>query len=236
MQTVEQVMAALKQKGSAQTRKVLARHGIPENMFGVKIGDLKPIAKQLKGQQELACALYETDNYDAMYLAGLVADGAQMTKRQLQSWAKNATCGMIAEYAVPGVVCESVHAHDLALKWIDSKQSLVASCGWCTFAGIVATKPDEELNLSEIKLLLKRVVNEIDTTDDRVRYPMNGFVIAVGAYVKPLLSHAKAAAKKIGTVAVDMGETACKVPLATDYIAKVESAGRVGKKRKTLKC
>ena len=60
--------------------------------------------------------------------------------------------------------------------------------------------------------------------------------IGVGTYVKPLLRKAKQAAKKLGTVEVDMGETACKVPVAVDYIAKVESMGRVGKKRKTIRC
>jgi hypothetical protein len=54
--------------------------------------------------------------------------------------------------------------------------------------------------------------------------------------VKPLLKQAKAAAQKIGTVSVDMGDTDCKVPLATSYIAKIESAGRYGKKRKTIRC
>ena len=33
-----------------------------------------------------------------------------------------------------------------------------------------------------------------------------------------------------------MGETACKVPDAVEYIAKVEKAGRLGKKRKTAMC
>ena len=65
---------------------------------------------------------------------------------------------------------------------------------------------------------------------------MNGFVIAVGAYVKPLLKQAEATAKKIGKVDVEMGGTACKVPLATEYIEKIESKDRVGKKRKTIKC
>ena len=59
---------------------------------------------------------------------------------------------------------------------------------------------------------------------------------SVGSYIKPLLKQAKATAKKIGVVSVEMGETACKVPLARDYIKKIESMGRVGKKRKTLKC
>jgi len=65
---------------------------------------------------------------------------------------------------------------------------------------------------------------------------MNGFVIAVGTYVRPLLKEAKEAARKIGEVSVDVGETACNVPLATAYIEKIEAAGRVGKKRKTIRC
>ena len=48
-------------------------------------------------------------------------------------------------------------------------------------------------------------------------------------------SEAKKAADAIGEVTVDMGDTACKVPLASDYIAKIEAAGRVGKKRKTAR-
>jgi hypothetical protein len=61
-------------------------------------------------------------------------------------------------------------------------------------------------------------------------------VIAVASYVKPLLKNAKVAAKTIGTVSVDMGDTACKVPLATEYVEKIEKMGRIGKKRKTIKC
>jgi hypothetical protein len=35
---------------------------------------------------------------------------------------------------------------------------------------------------------------------------------------------------------VDVGDTACTVPLATAYIEKIEAAGRVGQKRKTIRC
>ena len=236
MKTVSDVMTELKNKGSEQTRKTFARHGAPPEMFGVKVADLKVIAKNIKGQQALACELYATGNSDAMYLAGIVADGSQMTKRQLQSWAEGASWHMLSEYTVPGVANESPHVRELALKWIDSKKETIAACGWCTYAGIVAVKQDDELDLAEIKELLNRVVKGINAAPNRVRYTMNGFVISVGAYVQPLLKQAKAAAKKIGAVSVDMGDTACKVPLALDYIEKIESAGRVGKKRKTMKC
>jgi len=83
---------------------------------------------------------------------------------------------------------------------------------------------------------LDRIAKQIDKSSNRVRYTMNGFVIFVGSYVKPLLKQAKATAKKIGVVKCDMGDTACRVPLATSYIEKIEAAGRVGKKRNTIKC
>ncbi|WP_442484623.1 DNA alkylation repair protein [Aeoliella sp. SH292] len=237
MQTIEQVMAALEAKGSAQTRKTFARHGAPvDSMFGVKVGDIKEIAKKIKGNQELALALYDTGNSDAMYLAGMVADGRQMTKAQLNAWAKGATWRMIADSAVAGVAAESPHACELALKWMDSKKPLIASAGWNTYSLYLSVTPDADLDLAEIKTLVERATCEVHSAPDRVGYAMNNFVICVGTYVAPLLKFAKAAAKKIGKVEIDMGDTACKVPLASEYIAKVESMGRVGTKRKSTKC
>jgi 3-methyladenine DNA glycosylase AlkD len=89
MLTCASVMAELKKKGSEKTRETYARHGMAtERMYGVSMADLKVIAKTIKGQQALACELYETGNLDAMYLAGLVADGSQMNKKQLNGWAE----------------------------------------------------------------------------------------------------------------------------------------------------
>ena len=236
MDSVAQVMAELENKGSETTRKTYARHGVVGPMFGVSIADLKLIARKIRGNQALACALYETGNYDAMYLAGLLADGSQMSRKQMQSWADGANSGPIAEYTVPWVAAESPYARELAMKWIASKKESVACSGWNTYAGVVATRPDEELDLGEIATLLDRVVAGISSAPNAVRYTMNGFVIAVGSYVKPLLKQARAAAKKIGAVSVDMGDTSCKVPVALAYIEKIEAAGRVGRKRKTMKC
>lgn len=236
MDTVAEVMSALEKKGNSSTAKTYSRHGAPEATFGVKIGDLKPIAKAIKGKQDLALSLYETGNSDAMYLAGLVADGSQMTKKQIDQWVKSASWYLISEYTVPGVATEHAGARDIAMKWIKSKNEMIASAGWCTYVGVVATRDDSDLDLSEIKDLLKKIEVEIDAAANRVRYTMNGFVIAVGSYVKPLLKQAKQTARKIGVVSCDMGDTACKVPLASEYIEKIEKRGSVGKKRKTIKC
>jgi 3-methyladenine DNA glycosylase AlkD len=205
-------------------------------MFGVKVADLKVIAKKIKGEQALALQLYDSGNYDAMYLAGLVADGSLMSKKALEHWAKGTHCEALCGYTVPWVAAESRYGRELALKWIDSKKEATAVCGWSTYAGIVATRPDEELDLDEIAGLLERMAANAKTAPNKVRYAMNQFVIAVGSYVKPLLKVAKKTARTIGTVSVDMGDTACQVPDAVAYIEKVEAMGRVGKKRKTMKC
>jgi len=238
MTTVATVMAELRKKGTEKTRKTYARHGMAtDNMFGVSVADLKLIAKKIKGEQALACELYQAGNLDAMYLAGMVADGSLMTKPELNAWAEGAAnLQMIAEYTVPWVAVENPHARELALQWMKSKKEGVACSGWCTYAGLVATQPDEALDLAEIESLLDTVVKGIGSAQNRVRYTMNVFVIAVGSYVKPLLKQAKAAARQIGDVSVDVGETACKVPRATAYIEKIEAAGRVGRKRKTMRC
>lgn len=236
MDSVAEIMAELEQLGNETTKSTLIRHGAPEEIFGVKVGDLKKVAKRIKGQQQLALDLYATGNSDAMYLAGIVADGAAMNRATLQKWATNSKWYMIAEYSVPGVACENTAARDLAMKWICAKKEIVQTCGWTTYSGIVAIKDDQHLDLTELQTLMTTIERTISDSPNRVRYTMNGFVIAVGCSVAALLNEAKRVAEQISPVSVDMGTTACKVPLATEFIKKVETMGRVGKKRKTIKC
>jgi len=238
MPTAATILADLKSKGKESTRKIYARHGMDAtHAYGVSVADLKLVAKTIKKQQALALELYGTGNLDARYLAGMVAGGAQMTRDQLNSWAEGASgMQMISEYTVPWVAVESPHGLELALQWIQSPKEHVACAGWCTLSGLIATQPDAALDLKEIESLLQKVEKGIHTAPNRVRYNMNNFIIHVGTYVQPLVKQAKATAQKVGAVSVDVGETACKVPLATEYIAKVESMGRTGQKKKTIRC
>jgi len=236
--TAATILTDLKSKGKENTRKIYTRHGMdPARVYGVSVADLKLIAKTIKKQQALALELYATGIMDAMYLAGMVANGAQMTPAQLNAWAEASTgLPMIAETTVPWVAVENPQGRELALQWIQSPSEQVASAGWNTLSGLVATQPDSALDLKEIESLLQKVEKGIHTAPNRVRYNMNNFIIHVGTYVQPLVKQAKATAQKVGAVSVDVGETACKVPLATEYIAKVESMGRTGQKKKTIRC
>jgi histone H3/H4 len=159
-----------------------------------------------------------------------------MSRKDIQQWAERSTSQGISEYTVAWVAAESEYGWELGMKWIDSPKETIASAGWNTLSGVIAMKPDNELDIATIKKLLQRIVKEIHAAPNRVRYTMNGFVIGVGAYIKELTKDAFEIAKKIGDVYVDMKGTACKVPSAADYIKKMEEKGFIGKKKKTVKC
>jgi hypothetical protein len=171
-----------------------------------------------------------------MYLAGLVADESLVTRDELDDWAKNAYWYMLSEYTVPWLAAESRFGWELALEWIDSPEEMIASAGWSTLSNLVSLKPDEELDLDKLIQLLDHVASNIHQSQNRVRYTMNGFVIAVGSYVESLTDKANEVAASIGKVNVDVGGTSCKVPLATAYIKKIEEKGYIGKKRKSARC
>jgi 3-methyladenine DNA glycosylase AlkD len=222
--------------GTESIKKVLRNHRVQEPFFGVKVGDMKKIQKRIKKDYQLALDLFETGNYDAMYFGGLIADDARMTKQDLNRWANKANGGALESCTVPWVAAGSNHGYSLALEWIESKKENVAVAGWGTLSSLVALKDDAELDLVELKRLLVRVQKTIHQQPNFVRSAMNCFMIALGTYVLPLSDLAVQAAEKIGQVSVDVGDTACKVPLAAEQIQKVKKRGALGKKRKTVKC
>ena len=69
----------------------------------------------------------------------------------------------------------------------------------------------------------------------KIKGTWRGIPTSVGSQVKPLHKPAKAAAKRIGKVSVDIGDTECRVPSASEYIEKVVAKGRLGQKRKGIR-
>jgi len=234
--TVKEVMSELKKLGTEQTRKIWVNHGVTGEFFGVKIGDMKTVQKKIKHDHALSLELYDTKNADAMYFAGLISEPAKMSKEELQHWAETSTWQMLSEYTIAWATSESKYGHEMAMKWIKSKDERIASAGWSTYSCLLALKKDEELNVKEIEELLENIKKNIHKMPNRVKYTMNTFVISVGSYIKALTKKAKAIAKEIGDVEVNVGNTACKIPYAVTYIEKVEARGSIGKKKKTVFC
>ncbi len=234
--TAKEIVAELQTLGNESHKRIMLKHGAQEPIFGVKIEDLKKIQKRIKKDYRLALELYDTGISDAMYLAGLIADDAKMTSENLERWVKKANAPLHSEYTVPWVAAGSPVGPELAQKWIDSKDENIATAGWATLSSWVAITEDANLDQKQLKQLLERVQKSIHQAPNRVRMVMNGFVIAVGTYVEPLHDLAKKTAAQIDRVSVFVGDTACKVPFAPEYINKAKLQGKVGKKRKSAKC
>ncbi|MBE4908509.1 DNA alkylation repair protein [Bacillus luteolus] len=234
--TFEEIMIKLEELGTDQTKQIYLNHGVKEPYFGVKIGDLKKLVKYVKKDHELTLKLYDSGNHDAMYLAGLSVNPKLISKETLQDWVQKAYWYMIAEYTVAQVAAESGYGLELAREWMKSEQEMIAVAGWSTYSNYLSITSNEELDFSEIRDLLNKVRETIHDEHNRVRYVMNGFVISVGSYVPELTKEAKQVAEAIGKVHVDVGNTACKVPLAVEYIEKVVDKNKVGIKRKTCIC
>jgi len=234
--TANEILIELEKYGDAQTKKTLLKHGAREPFFGVKVGDLKKILKKTKKNHELSLELYRTGNSDAMYLAGLMADEHKISESQLDEWIDKAYWFYLSEFAVPWVASETDFGFDIGLKWTQSDQERIASAGWVTLAYYAGVNEDKDLDIQSYSQLLDKVVQEIHHSQNRVRFAMNGFVIAIAVFIKDLTDKANTVAGKIGKVSVDMNGTASKVPLATEYIQKAIEMGQVGKKRKTARC
>jgi 3-methyladenine DNA glycosylase AlkD len=235
--TSKEILRELKPLGRESYKRLLmANHGIREPFFGVPVSELKRLQKRLANDHALALELYETGNYDAMYLAGLIADDGRMTKRDLQRWADGAYARALAGATVAWVAAGSPHGPEMARKWIESAKPLVAAAGWATLGSLVSVRDDADLDLAELRRLLQRVEKTIRQAPDVVRSQMNSFLIAVGTHVTPLTELALEVGARIGPVTADLGANDCRIAFAPDSIRKAQKRGALGKKRKSAKC
>jgi 3-methyladenine DNA glycosylase AlkD len=226
--TLQETLGTLESLGTAQNRKVYARHGAGENTYGVSFADLGKLAKRIKTDQTLAEGLWDSGNSDARSLALQVADYPAMPARKLEAWAKSITYYCHSEVLARQLSSRGVDLLDKAQRWIESKAEYVAATGWYLISILAST--GAELPAGYCEALLERIEREIHGAQNRVRHAMNSAVIGIGIRDERLRKLAIAASGRIGKVHVDHGETGCKTPDAAAYIKK--AADFRGKKKR----
>lgn len=215
------LLAELEQLGTAQNRKVYSRHGVAGPMSGVSYANLGKLSKRLgrdpDAAHELAEQLWESGNHDARVLACMIADPARPSARQLEAWLKPIDNYVLSD-AFSTLAARSPHAPKLGAKWRTSKQEFTAATGWNMLAGAALHAPelDDDVALEQIAT----IEASIHAAPNRTRHSMNQALIALGVRNERLRKAAVAAAKRIGKVEVDHGQTSCKTPDAAAYIAK----------------
>lgn len=216
----EQVMQELEQAGSEQTARTYRRHGVQGPVFGVLTSALEKLRKKIKVDHGLALALWETGNHDARILAAKIADTNQATSEQLEVWV-SALDNYVLSDALAAYVARTPLLANKAVAWSAMPDEWIAATGW----QLIASLAMQEKNLTDTDFLpyLETIETEIHSRANRVRYSMNNALIAIGIRSSMLRERALAVAASIGKVYVDHGETNCKTPDATAYIAKVEA-------------
>lgn len=215
--TLAEAMRELEKAGSAQTRKTYARHGAREPMFGVSFATLKTLVKRIGIDHELAMALWDTGNFDARNLAAKVADPARMTSADLDRWAGDAQARTCTGYAAM-LAAEGPHAAAKARQWLAAPEGPHRSAGWILLGQLAAR--DETTPDAPFAERLAEIEKRIHTASNSEREAMNTAVVAIGCRNAALRKAALAAARRIGKVEVDHGDTDCKTPDAAQSIEK----------------
>jgi len=217
MPGLSEVMAQLEAAGTAQNRKVYARHGAAEPMFGVSYADLGKIAKPIKTDHGLAQQLWDSGNHDARVLALRVADPAALDETLAGHWLGDVDNYILAE-GLGGLCAQSPHARVLSDAWRDRPGEWEASTGWFI---VTCTAEDPDIwSVQELRGLLRQIEAEIGERPNRVRHEMNGALIVLALRDGNLRRSVLAAANRIGPVKVDHGQTGCKTPEVAPYVER----------------
>ena len=229
-------MQELEALGKERTKKIYMSNGAHEPLFGVATGAMKPIVKKIKIDQQLADELYATGNYDAMYFAGIIADPKAMTESDYDRWMDDAYFYMISDYVVAVTLSESDIAQEVADKWIASGEELRMSAGWSCYCWLLGNRKDFEFSESKIAEMLDQVKNTINDAPERTKSAMNNFLYTVGISYLPLHEKAVETAKEIGIVEMKRENKKSSFLNAFETIQKEMDRGRIGFKRKHVRC
>ncbi|MFJ7726146.1 DNA alkylation repair protein [Neobacillus sp. NPDC097160] len=232
----EVVMQELEALSNERLKKTYISNGAHEPLYGVATGKMKPLAKKIKKNQPLAEQLYATGNYDAMYFAGIIADPKIMTEADFERWIDGAYFYMLSDYVVAVTLAETDIAQVIADKWISSGEELRMSAGWSCYCWLLGNRPDAEFSASKLAGMLDLVENTIHDSPDRTKSAMNNFMYTVGISFLPLHEKAVETAKAVGPVEIKKDKKKSSILLASENIQKEIDRGKLGFKRKYVRC
>ncbi|MET3655561.1 3-methyladenine DNA glycosylase AlkD [Sporosarcina psychrophila] len=236
MMNVELVMQELEALGKERMKKMYMSNGAHEPLFGAATGAMKPIVKEIKMNQPLAEELYATGNYDAMYFAGIIAEPNAMTEADYDRWIDAAYFYMLSDYVVAVTLSESDIAQEVADKWIASGEELRMSAGWSCYCWLLGNRLDVEFSEAKISDMLDMVKNTIHDSPERTKSAMNNFIYTVGISYLPLHEKAIETAKAIGIVEIKRDKKKNSFLNAYESIQKEVDRGKLGFKRKHVRC
>ncbi len=225
MTTVPKILKELEKLGTAQNRKTYGRHGVTGEMFGVSYANLKILEKRLKkeGSACLAYELWAAGNHDGCVLAAKIANPTSMTQNLANQWVRDVSNRVVLA-DLSTLIAQTSFATKLADQWIAAsmtRSEMKNAAGWSLIGGIATKTDGPEIPNAWFSEKLKQLEADITAAPNYTKYTMAYTLIALGSRTPALRKSVEAAAKRIGKIEVDHGETSCKTPEVIPYLAKV---------------
>jgi 3-methyladenine DNA glycosylase AlkD len=192
--TVKEVLAQLKSLGDEARRDYNIKAGAPDNQFGVKLGDIRAIAKKIKTDHHLALKLWNTGNVEAQHLATLIIKPTALSAGELDTMTRSTTCAQVAEWLNAYVVAQHPEKESLRVKWMKEKDRWAARAGW----HLTASRVNKGADGLDLTALLDRIEKELAKAQPEVQWTMNNTLIAIGIKHAELRRRVIAIGEKIG--------------------------------------
>lgn len=232
----ETVMKELASLGKERTKKSYMGRGAKEPLFGVATGAMKPLSKKIGINQSLAEELYATGNFDAMYFAGIIAEPDGMSEEDYDRWMDAAYFFMISDYIVAVTLSESDIAQKVADRWIRSGEDLKMSGGYSCYCWLLGNRKDSEFDKEKLRSMMRHVKEAIHEAPVNAKKAMGEFLYTIALSYLPLHEEAVEIAEELGEIKLMKDEKKAKTIHPIAAIRKELDRGRLGFKRKYVRC
>lgn len=133
----EEIISKLKSLSDPEAVKGMARYGInPKNNLGISIYKLRPIAKEIGKDHDLALKLWDSGIHDARLLACFIEDPAKVTGEQMDSWANDFDSWDICDQACTSLFDLTPLAWRKVVEWAEREEEFVKRGAFSLIAGL----------------------------------------------------------------------------------------------------
>lgn len=215
--TLKEAMTQLEKLGSEKMRQMNKKTGAGDNQFGVKMGDIRNVAKTIKTDHKLALELWETGNVDAQLLAALIIKPKQLSLAEMEKMAPTISSTWVADWFNSYILKEFPDKEKLREKWMKSKDPMTARSGWSLMSGRVAREP-EGIDMSA---LLDRIEKEMPKAPSETQWTMNSTLAQIGIHFPEFRKRAIAIGEKLGIYRDYPVSKGCTSPFAPIWIGEI---------------
>lgn len=223
--TVPQLIEQLKSLGNEKVRAHNAKHGADDHsQFGVKLGDIRTLANQIKTNHELALELWQCEIVEAKLLATLIIRPQQLTADELDQMVKAVSYAQLADWLHSYVVKVHPESDKLREQWMVTDNAMGARAGWRLTAGRVAKSPTG----LDLVALLDRIEAEMATAPSEVQWTMNMCLAEIGIHFAKHRKRAIAIGERLGLYRDYPVSKGCTSPFAPIWINEMVHRQTIG--------